>query len=356
MPQSTMETTEQPLIFRAPPELKQFEFEGVIRGALAQANRRSIADIRGRACVFDLSKCQWYDLGCLLWLLTLLHKLKRDQSELRLLLPDLSTPKMENLWDFLVRWRFFDALRSCVDDPVNLLRPEQLALAARPSKYAPAIGHDEFGDETLLYSSKLLEITTIPVSAEQNKPVDEFLVRFNDKLIVGALSGLCGWNPLLTKQFVQHVVGEGLHNSVMHAGGTFSLVGMRRDKRNLTIAIADNGVGIPSVLRAALAQNSNLRDVLSSSDADLIKYFTDPQLIMDSRWISLSVQRGVSSRQERKGLGLYYLKSTVLSAGGEVRIRSGTACVDFSQSGDTVKDGMTESPGTMMRIRTPLKV
>ena len=122
---------------------------------------------------------------------------------------------------------------------------------------------------------------------------------------------------------------------------------MRLDAKNLTLVICDNGIGIPKVLRTAFKQKG--------SDAELIKYFTEPDMILDSRLIKISVEKGVTSKPEREGWGLYYLKSLVLSQGGELRIRSGGACVDFTESQTVDYDHMINSPGTMMRILAPLK-
>ena len=152
---------------------------------------------------------------------------------------------------------------------------------------------------------------------------------------------------------VQPGIGEGIRNSSVHAGGTFSVVAMNVDNKNLTLSICDNGLGIPSVLRTAFKDSKLREKIQGRTDIELIRYFTEPEMIVDSRWIKLSVQKGTSSHQEAGGMGLYYLKSLVLSQGGELRVRSGKACVDFSGETEEPRDTMLTSPGTMLRIRTP---
>jgi len=190
---------------------------------------------------------------------------------------------------------------------------------------------------------------------DEDTELSRFLKKYNDKIIISAFSQLCGWDLSITKNFFHRVIKEGIQNSFLHSGGTFSNTSMLLDVKNLTLVVCDNGIGIPRVLREAFSQSDSHKTLIKSSDVDLIKYFTDPDLVIDSRWIKYSVQKGITSRKDREGLGLYYLKSLVLEQGGELRIRSGRACVDFTTSGEESYDDMIDSPGTMLRIRTPLK-
>lgn len=300
--------------------------------------------------VFDLSGSYWHDLGTLLWLVSLLHKLKRQGNELQLVLPEPEEGKGERVWDFLIRWRFFETLSYCVDDPVNLLLPHQVPFMMKHSRYTVPRGLDQHGQETVLHSLRILEITTLRTGSEM--PYDEtllgtFLQKYYDRIMISALGQLCGWDYSLTRVFIQRVLREGILNSALHSKGSFANISMLLDAKNLTLAISDNGIGIPEVLRSAFEQKG--------SDVDLIKYFTEPDMILDSRLIRISVERGATSMPERKGWGLYYLKSLVLSQGGELRIRSGRACVDFTESTVTDYDDMLASPGTTMRIVAPLK-
>jgi len=340
-------------------DLKQYTFEEQILSEFKKANLLYMDSARDEFLEFDLRGSYWYDLGTLLWFVSLLHKLKKQGYSFELKFPEPKDTQGKNLWDFLIRWRFFEALSECVADPVNLLEPEQVPHMGKQSRYAIPIGVDEYGQEAFLHSSRILEITTIPYGDKEPRDqttLGSFLEKYNDKIIISALSQRCGWDYSLTKTFVQRVVSEGIHNSFLHSEGSFSNISMRLDAKNLTLAISDNGIGIPTVLRSALHEIDSLKDLLEGSDVDLIKYFTEPEMILlDSRLIQFATKEGTSSKVGHKGVGLYYLKSIVLSQGGELRIRSGTACVDFTESKTEDHDNMLNSPGTMLRIITPLK-
>lgn len=340
-------------------DLKQYTFEKQIQNEFQKANLLDLDSGHGTFLEFDLQESYWYDLGTLLWFVSLLYKLRKKGYTLELKLPEpTKDTKGDKLWDFLVRWRFFETLLDCVDDPINLLKPEQVPYMGKQSRYASPIGVDEYGQEAFLHSSRLLEITTIPY--DEKDPCDEtilegFLKKYNNKIIISALSQRCGWDYSLTKTFVHRVVSEGIHNSLLHGESSFANISMRLDAKNLTLAISDNGIGIPKVLRDAFQETDSHKDLLKKSDVDLIKYFTEPKLILDSRLIEFSAEKGTTSKAEHKGLGLYYLKTIVLNQGGKLRIRSGTACVDFTCSKIDTYDNMLDSPGTMLRIITPLK-
>lgn len=352
-------TTQSGIIFRSRYLVKQREFEDSIRTQLDEAGFKSLQDVKKNCCVFDLSESYWYDLGCLLWLISLLHTLRKQENEIQLIFPEPNDTTASNLWDFLIRWRFFETLLKCVDDPINLLKPQQVPYMRRPSKYGFAVGKTPYGEDTILHTLKILEITTIRADQEgegsSEDELDNFLKRFHDDLIVKALKRLCGWGEKLIKDFRQRVVREGIRNSILHAQGSFATVAMRLDEKNLTLAIADNGIGIPQTLRIAFKESGIRKELLQSSDVELIKFFTESDMILDSRFIRLSIEKGVTSRPGHAGEGLFYLKSLVLSQGGELRIRSGKACVDFTHNKETPYDEMLQSPGTVIRIQTPLK-
>ena len=81
-------------------QLKQYDFEDDIRACLERAGYSKLDDVNSRLCVMDLSKSTWHDLGTLLWLITLLYKLKRQGNELQLIFPEPQTSTGEKLWDF----------------------------------------------------------------------------------------------------------------------------------------------------------------------------------------------------------------------------------------------------------------
>lgn len=339
--------------------LKQYEFEEQLRSEFQKIGvTENFSDVRDEFIIFDLSNTYWHDLGSLLWFISLLNKLKRQSNELQLIFPEPTDSKSEKTWDFLIRWRFFKTLSMCVDDPINLLKPYQVPHLKRKSQYSDPFTSDSFDPKSALHSSRLLEITTILADYEASNddtPLGRFLGLYKDKIIFSALRTLCGWDGNLTKNFVHYVIKEGLENSFAHSEGSFSNISMRLDPKYLTLVITDNGIGIPSVLRDAFMRSATHKDRVAESDVDLIKFFTEPEMVLDSSLIKVSTARGTTSRRERKGFGLYYLKSQVLNDGGALRIRSGRACVDFEQSGENSYDNMLTSPGTMLKIRAPLR-
>ncbi len=347
-----------PLKIRTEYYLKQLKLEKTIAKAFQAEHIDGLDKACGRYIIFDLSRSYWHDLGTLLWLIAVLHKLRIQGNDIQLIFPEPTDSKGEKLWDFLLRWQFFHALSLCVDQPANLLSRKQLSHLDRVSQYRHAKGTDQFGDETVLHTLRILEISTFSAEEKDPEQVEKQQRQF-DKLegqvIVGALSQMCGWDNQVTRTFMQRVLREGIRNSLLHAKGSFVNLSMRLDAKNLTLAISDNGAGIPRVLRAAFQESGARKKLLKYSDADLIKYFTEPEMILDSKLIRISTEKGVSSESERAGVGLYYLKSHVLKQKGELRIRAGKACVDFTSRKTDANDALLESPGTLLRIQTPLE-
>ncbi len=336
----------------APREFKQFSFEEEILRCVRQAGLSDVKNLEGRFLIFDLTQTQWHDLGTLVWFVSLLNTMRKQKNEIQIVFPEADTGG--RVWDFLIRWKFFDALRDCVDDPANLLTPHQIPLSKKDNtRYRTSKIIDEFGQESALYTNRILEITTIWLQQKfEKEPIE--LNKYYEKVVLGTLSKKCGWDEVTTENFVNVALKSSVRNSAVHSEGNFVNVAMRIDGKNLTVVIADNGIGIPEVLRSTFKQSQKYKDLLSGSDAELIKFFTEPDMVVDSRYIKWSVQ-GATSRSELKGLGLYYLKTLVVGQGGELRVRSGRGCVDFNPDGIVPRDDLIGSTGTMLRIRTPLK-
>lgn len=339
-------------------DLKQHALDKSIETALRNAGLDTLSKARHRSFVFDLSRTYWHDLGALLWLVAVLYKLKAQGNEVQLLLPDPSiNDKCRKTWDFLLRWKFFPLLGTCVDDPRNLLPLEQHAFINMKSRYSvPHKMIDPEGVEVEIHTYYLLEMQTFFARQQLG---DVFrgdqqtrLENLESHITAMALTYLCGWDLELARTFLHSVAREGVKNSLEHAQGTFVNISYRTDSKNLTLAICDNGVGIPSVLREA---PEVMKQRKSASDAELIEYFAGADYVLDSKLIELSTEDGVTSDASRAGKGLYYLKQYVLKHSGELRIRSGTACVDFTVDGTKTLDSLMDSPGTLIRIQTPLK-
>jgi signal transduction histidine kinase len=208
-----------------------------------------------------------------------------------------------------------------------------------------------------------LEITSFQLKSDPDEPqgqasgvLDSYMEVWKKKIIVLALMNWCRWSEEEAKKFVSKTILEFLTNARDHSGGSWVLSGFNVDERHLMIAVGDNGRGIPDSLRAAFQRSPELRDRLHKlrSDADLIRYFTAPDMILDSDLIRASTRDGLSSHHQRGGRGLYYCKEMVLAHDGELRIRSGEACVDFvSDQQEKTRDQLFKSTGTTVRVMLP---
>lgn len=312
----------------------------------------SHADIREcrQDVLFDWSGINYFDVGALLWSIVALHALKKQQCDVRLILPD---PRLhDRVWKFLRTWRFFETIEDCVDSLSSVLIEQQLrAVTGTTYRFGQRVDPD--GNVQQLYSGRVLEITDFLLrSTAIDESTDRYINRWKSNLVRLSLCNLCKWDVTQANRFADSVVAEGLLNAVMHAGGTFLLAAANVDDRYLTLAFADNGAGIPRVLRRAMDRNAELRQRWADmTDADLIRYYAQPEMILDSNLISLATRPGVSSDPSKGGYGLYYLKRDVLTHGGELRIRSGTALVDFERDGENLLNNLTSVPGTMLRVR-----
>src|ERR1035438_3866299 len=85
-----------PLTFSADPQLKQFQFEDRLRMTLSEERIGDIADVRDRLCIFDLSSTVWSDLGTLLWLVSLIQRLRSQGNEVQLIFPDRKSTRLNS--------------------------------------------------------------------------------------------------------------------------------------------------------------------------------------------------------------------------------------------------------------------
>jgi hypothetical protein len=367
----------QPAISVAfPSELKQFECQEAISRAF-QAN--GIADplsCRDSIIILDMSATRWIDLGALLWQILQLARWKQLHNEIRIRLPALSLEDTSlaatshersaaNVWSFLYRWGYFQTLAILVDDPINILYPEQVSYlpvaGAEPRwyRYHRASLSDDEGRLTEVLSSRLLEITNLMArdpSRLGEGDIKAYLLQLEDQILLHALARLCGWSSTDGRTFLNSILGEGLRNAALHAEAAVTLVAMRIDSRYLSLALVDDGNGIPETLRQAYHELSDSRELAGKIDGELIQLYTDADFLLDSTLIRRATDRGTTTRSDRLGMGLYYLKRTVLHAGGKLRIRSGEGCVDFSQDhpDGEVFDNRLRSAGTLLRVLIPV--
>ena len=289
--------------------VKQTVFDDALRKGLAGAKLQEIADVFDCQVAIDFRGANWFDLSTLLWTIPVFSRLKRQGNTLEILLPDRSSHSTaENLWSFLQRWQYFDILRSCVDDPLNLLPKSQHDQLLRVSKYSRAIGRDEAGGDTELRTLGRIEISIIPLEEERATSLnstDNTIASYSDPLLRGSLRKYCRWDKEQIDNFVTGILPHAVRN-LEHSRGTFGLVATRVDEKWLTLAVIDNGVGIPALLRESL-------ETKPEKDSDLIRYFTDKQLIedslrniSDSEFVVASTERGVTSLVDpdrRRGRG-----------------------------------------------------
>ena len=344
-------------------ELKQRLLDESLLEAGLTLKDRPTSKIR---VVFDWSDVIFVDLATIVWALVLFDQLKSQGYELLLRLPNPEKIGSDpwRVWSFLWRWRFFEALK-CIDHPANILPESQIGwLENGDSKYV--VGHIKDQDGNILQAStnRLLEITSFLLKPNafitDQKALcifDPYVELWKKKIIIQALMNWCRWSEEEALKFVIKIVAAVLENAGEHSGGTWVLSAFSVDKKNLLLGFADNGNGIPDALRAFIERNVYLKERLGGmSDADLIKYFTQPELIIDSELIRFSTKGVLPTREGRLGRGLYYCKQMILENGGELRIRSGSACVEFTPDGkETPSDGLIRSCGTTLRVIIPRK-
>jgi hypothetical protein len=201
-----------------------------------------------------------------------------------------------------------------------------------------------------------------------NRPggIAETIGQYNSSVAKHNLRLHCRWSKQEIDDFVKIVVPHAVGN-VRHAQPSFAIVTSRADSKYLHFIVTDNGMGIPNLIRRALADRIKS---LEDRDSALIEYFAGEELVektirelLDSALVVASTAKHVSSEPDpdrRRGLGLFYLKQLTLERGGELRIRSGRAVVTFGdrkrgKQGDAYcRDGLIDSPGTSVRVVLPL--
>lgn len=350
---------------------KQDVFENMLKEAFTRRKIKSLNDCRGCHVTIDWSSSYYYDLGVLLLSLILFHQLKKQECKISIKLPSPTQSNGLRVWRFLKTWKFFEALNLCVDHPANVFSDADISLLKDIPAYQSANEIDRDGNIQQFFTGRLLEITNFLLKSDKEsenisikaQEVSIYINRWKNKVIALGIRNLCGWTSDEADSFVSQVIGEGLFNSLTHAAGTILLVAMNVDNKNLILTVADNGNGIPDTLRSALAHNPKLNALIQKSDSELIKYYTTPdmilnttpEMILDSGLIKLSTRKGVSSDESKSGVGLYYLKEFVTSRQGELRIRSGSGLVDFTKAEEKTEDELFRMNGTMLRIIVPRK-
>jgi hypothetical protein len=383
------------IIVTADGHVKQRELDKALAAALAETKFADLNEIQDRLVRFDFTEAAWFDLSCLLWLITVFSRLRRQANVIELQLPRRPANEdsirraptnsraamrgAENLWSALLRWDFFDVLARCVDDPLNLLPPELHSALLRPSRYSRGERPEEATDSDFAESApagyksgRLLELSLIEIGAGYEASIDKTVADYNSTLVRNNLRYHMRWSETEIDDFTTIAVPHAVGN-VSHARGSFAIVASRADDKFLHFCVTDNGIGIPNLLREAMRDQA----LAGTRDSALIEYFAGAELLddslrsladmpyEDSEFVVASTAAGVGSDTSRRGFGLFYLKQLVLDKGGEFRIRSGKAMVTFDgrksrrrkPSGEALRvDGLIDSPGTSMRVMLPREV
>lgn len=354
--------------------LKRDNLDSALQEVLASTGASELSYVGARTVEFDLRSVGFMDLGALCMLILALERLSRIGASPRLLLPDRKGATGDNLWSFLQFWKVFDTLSRFVGQPANLLGSEQFALLSMPAKYGH--GHRVDNQGILRETQNVGHFALTPV--EHNREAFE---RFNESHLTSRvlLNSLClvnGWDREIAHRFVQDQIVEGLVNSFAHSHGSHSYIVMRSDAKKFTLVVADNGRGIPDSVRGLLGAGLAAESEMRRDDAEFIDLYTSEEMVerqahviesmdgphlepeSDADHIDHATKAGTSSDPQREGYGLYFLKSSVVEHGGELRVRSGSGCVTYDRrmSATESLDGLPLLPGTVLRITLPRKL
>jgi hypothetical protein len=361
-------------------QLKQHILDTEILASGLELNQ--VAEGKNRV-LFNLTDVVYIDFSTLIWALVFFDQLKRQGYEISILLPPNPDKDINEgigndayrIWSLLWRWHFFEALE-CIDHPSNLIPEDELQwLEDGEKKYQKGYIEQLDGNLQQAYTHNLLEITSFKIkqqaltSVEDSKEeINLFKEVWKKELIIRALMNWCRWSDIEARRFVTKIVYALLENAEEHSGGSWVLSTFNVDSKNLLLSFADNGEGIPKTLRNIINRSDSdklknrLRDC---SDADLLIYFTKADMIVDlveleeikdSQLIRMSTEGILPTKGDYIGKGLYYCKQAILDYGGELRIRSGTACVVFTDGKEErPTDGLINSNGTVFRVIIPRK-
>jgi Histidine kinase-, DNA gyrase B-, and HSP90-like ATPase len=344
--------------------------DSLIDDLCSRALVQGVRDLRGRIVHFDLSRARFVDLDVSLLLITVIGALREAGNLVQLTLPHAERADSNNVWSFLIRWKFFDALRNFGDLPENLLSDEQLQRVDDSPRYRQRRGLDESGRDSLLFTERLLAISALRLDNElpREDQVNAYLSRFRDqRILIRALTLACGLEHDDADSLLSYIATEGLRNSLDHAKGNYSMVAMQvldqelaaiaNQDPALILVIVDDGIGIPRVLREAKEEGLITGQDLPADDVSLIEMFASIEVARDSMIIAASTSQGIRSDRRRSGMGLFFLRDYVSKLGGRLTIRSGKGVVQFAEDQEPRRmDFRSESPGTVVKIEIPLTI
>lgn len=325
-----------------------------------------LSDIRNENIVLDFSRSHFIDLDAVHWLLNIVRILRQSDNSVQLRLPEVEAAADSNVWSFLIRWRFFDALSKVAGSASELLTDDQAPRIFDEPKYHEARRVDPYGRKLPLLTSRLLAIAgiyidrTLPIEPQ----LDAFVWPLRDVLLLNALAQTCDIDHETAGSLISFISEEAARNAILHAEGDYTLSSMQiiddelavilGKEPQLLIVISDNGMGIPDVLRHAVASGAVRETDLPEDHASLIKLFASKEVSIDSAFIAAATLQGTKGTPHSRGLGLHHLVQYAAELNADVVIRSGFAAVQF-QGGEVVREynGFSESLGTLITASIP---
>jgi anti-sigma regulatory factor (Ser/Thr protein kinase) len=334
------------------------------------AHLTQVLEARDTSVLFDLSGCWFIDLDAAHWLLNLIRALlSGENNQVALRLPEVDWANENNIWSFLIRWRFFDALSNVAGSAADLLAEDQASHIFDTSRYRESVRVDAYGKPLPLLTSRLLAIAGAFV--DRTFPLEPQLAAFvspvREVLLLQALAQSCKINHENAGTLISFIAEEGCTNAILHAEGDYVLTSMQivdgelprllQCAPHLEIIISDNGMGIPDVLRLAAAEKRISKTTLPEDHSELIELFASQEISVDSAIIAAATKPGVASNPLSRGLGLHHLITYAADLNGEVTIRSGHAAVQFEGAEVTKQySKFTESLGTVITVTIPFPV
>lgn len=174
-------------------------------------------------------------------------------------------------------------------------------------------------------SRKVLEVQRISSDIEQNSAKVPEIMYAAQKLLEGSLfPTYIGTACSLISEVCQNIT----HSQIADDGYALIQVYDRKETGLQTnIAVGDIGCGIEHSLK--------------------VKY---PRKGTPADYLMLALKSGVSSRNAASGLGLHQVQQTMLSGGGTLTIRSGTARLQVDAEKIYKTDGLVNIAGTQVFI------
>ena len=367
---------------------------------------------------FDLSRTRFFQIDCLLFLICILSNLKRRGANLAVILPEI-----DGQWDFdyrdmeqenaekqavgkarsfLVRWRLKDALQEAIGSLDDVLPAHQKDYLETASHFYTPKKVTENGYSVPVFSCLLIEITHMTRGMDGKKRVSEDEIRtFIENLaierrLLDAIRKAMGreHDEYFIGEFCHSILWESLINTEEHPNATLSMLAMARDmnKKEMIIAISDNGDPIASTIMKAFKASSKYQEIQASiklqdidrsvirtyagsadidSEANEFKEYGAALLYSTLKGTSRDMGKPVKkfyveetgkARAKKvigRGDGLHYVKTRTLEFNGRCYFRAHNASVDFHEDNGrlcVLTRAVAPWPGNLIAIHLPIIV